>query len=541
MTETVKQPVSDMSRDITGLVQTIGQSLNMASLYGVDHKVTRASLESSYPALAHFLESHDHMDINVVDNSLLVNGMPAEAPLAATVASRLSSRNLLSFEINQGFTLDEYIAFFSLVLSPAAKALGPASAQLTPDRGFQHIQTRAVGYRRVVEGEQEPPSPATPQAEASPPPAAEPIPDLDNVMAFLKNDNAADTRRSGDDIRQLANDAEKLAELILRSVEVRAAAANITAGESLNDIVVGAIGKIVAELTTPGAVRTEKARKQTKRSLMLLEGAVLQKLQKLAGDKTGGTVSALIEEASESLDMETMTSKFLKSHRAAEESGDKLRRVISRASGNPVRLQELHDDLCKHGLTEAAWQELIISRDTPPSDESVPPHGMAQIKTLTALLAKLGEVIGNERVAPSTEPSPEIQSVIAETGRQLSSLAATTERKIENLRRTLHQQEGQPDAPVPQLSRKQLIEFLAEIGQELSQPLTVVATSIDMLRDQRQGLLTETQGELLALASDSSKRLSHLVGCLIKIAGTPQALQPDQTILSAIYNKPDAS
>lgn len=515
------------TRDATALVQAIGQSLNMATLYGMSHKVTRVSLEGSYPVLALFVDIYGHLDINVTEGSLLINGNPSEAPLAATLATKLTAHNLLSFEIAKGFTLDEYLALFNILLTSPALLGGTATSKLNEAGGFLHIQARSVEYRRIAEGE---------TIQDAPPVDSTRPPDLDNILAFLKDGRNADQHRSSNDIRQLAGDSEKLAELILRTVEIRSSAANISEGESLTDIVVGTIGKIVNELTTPDAVRTEKGRKQVKRSLMLLEKVVLQKLQQIAGRETSAAAEALLDEATESLDMENMASKFLKSKKAAEESGDKLRRLIAKTGDDPEQLDALHETLASRGLTEAGWQELMIGREFGKGQgDGTSTESLADIKALTMLLAKLGETIDQAHTAPAAE---ELRTLAAETHRQMESLAAKTEKRISSLRQMLsHEPLDASGKPTP-LSRRQLMEFFAEIGQELSQPLTVVSATIEMLRAQRAGILTETQAELLKMTADSTARLAHLVDCLIRIAGNPHSTHPDQAMLDVLYNRP---
>lgn len=520
------------TRDAIALVQAMGQSLNMATLYGMDHKVSRASLEGSYPAVALFVDIYGHLDINVTEGSLLINGTPNEAPLAGTLAAKFAKHDLLCFEIVKGLTLDEYLALFALLLAPPSKNGNTATSKLNEAGAFSHILARSVEYRRIAEGDD------TPAPEPSAPATPEP-PDLDNILAFLKDDQSANAQRSAEDIRELAGDAEKLAELIVRTIEVRASTVNLADGESLTDIVLGTIGKIVTELTTPSAIRTEKGRKQTKRSLMVLEKVVLQKLQQIAGDEASDAAEALLDEAAESLDMETMASKFLKNKKAADESAEKLQRLIARTDNDPEQLAALHETLISRGLPEEGWQELMISREVDKSRvDGGMASGLADVKTLTMLLAKLGETIDQSHEKPIADA---LHTLADETDRQMKKLVDKTERKISAIRQMLGQstegEKGKPDM----LSRKQLLEFLAEIGQELSQPLTVVATTIDMLRAQRAGILTEAQGELLSMTFDSTARLAYLVDCLIRIAGNPKTTHPDEAIRNVLYKSPSDS
>lgn len=526
----VNEPAGAAEHDRLVLIQAIGQSLNMGTLYGFDHKVTHASLEGSYTQLASFLETYGHLDINCDESGLLINGSPSAAPLAATVASRLTAHKLMSFEILKGFALREYQSLFSILLTPPAKLSGTALSRLSEREGFPHITAQAVEYRRVSGAEHG-------KAEPLPDPvqeeAAGPAPDLDNILAFLKNDVAANAGRSAEDIRQLAGDAEKLADLILRTVEVRAMASDVSAGESLNDLVIGTIGKVVKELTASSVVRSDKGRKQVKRSIMLLEKALLEKLQRIAGSEASEAAEALLDEAAEGVDMDAMASKFIKNRRAADECGDKLRKLITRVD-DPGHLSALHDTLVSQGLSEDGWQHLLVGREQSGQSE-VRGSGMDDIRTLTLLLAKLGETIDQGAVMTGPEP---VRKLLGAARRKLQASAEKAGDRIVALQQAL-QKTGDPTAQG--LTRRQLLELLAEIGQELSQPLTVVTTTIEMLKARRAGGLTDAQVELLAMAGDSSAHLAHLVDCLIRIAGHPESAHPDHAILEALYaDKPPA-
>jgi signal transduction histidine kinase len=530
----------DLARDIVELVQKIGQSMNMAVLYGVEHKVARASLEGSYPPLQRFLERHAQAHFSVEEGGLLVNGVPAaEAPLAATIASRLTGLNLLSFVLERGFSADEYARFFTLLMTPPAKLPpGQKAADLVQSAGFNHVQAKTFSYRRVAESEEGGAGGAPSPAPAGMPPAREgapagpPPPDLDNVMAFLKEDATANIERGSEDIRQLASDSEKLAELILRTVEIRSRAASLADGESVADLVVGCISQVVHQVTQDPSIRTQKGRKQVKKSLMLLEKALLQRLQELADDKAAQAAAALLEEAAEDLDLETLAGTYMKSRKAAEASSEKLRRMIERVGEDGEQVEELRGRLMEQGLTPSGWQELAFRRggggvEAAP-DGAGGGGGAEDLRMLTLLLARLDETI-----ATTGTLSAESKKLMDEAAERMRTGSGKAEHTLEALRQVLR--EGESGA---RLSRKALIAILAELGQELSQPLTVVAASVSMLLSQRAGPLAEAQGELLHMAQDSATRMGQLVDCLIRIAGMPAEMRPDRELLDTLYQAP---
>lgn len=528
-------PERNIEADVVDLVQLMGQSLNMALLYGLTHKVARSSLELSYTVTMKFMEFHGPLHINVTDGALLVNGAATtDAPLAGNFATRLTGLNLFSLSIEPSFPLEEYINLFAVLLTPPAK-LGPTpdGAALMQSMGMKSIQAKTFTYRRVDDAAPETPDQIPPPPDM--PSAAEKAAmDLDNIMAFLKEDGTADPSRYTKDIRQLAGDSEKLAELILRAIEIRASIAHLAEGESLTDLVVGCIHKVVDQIIKDPAIKTQKDRKHIKRSLLMLEKALLERLQKLAGDHAAKAAESLMDDITGDLDLEDLAGKYMKNKRAVDKVGLKLTRMIERASDDPAQLEELREHLVEEGLTPEGWQELTIRSKTrePEADMggSGGSEGINEIKVLTLLLARIGETINPP--AGTAEPSvPEVHALIMETESHLGTLTTLTEQKITKLKQNL-----EADDASALLSRKELMKMLAEIAQEISQPLTVVMGTIDMVRSLRTGPLTAIQGELLSMVSESSARMAHLVDCLVRLSGNPDTLHPDPDILESVYS-----
>ena len=521
-------PGPDLTREIADLVQRMGQTLNMCVLYGARHKVSRTSLENSFPVLRDFVARHEQTHFSVDEGKLLVNGVAApDTPLAANIASRLSGLSFMSFVIEPGFSVEEYEKLMEIMLTPfAGLAAGQSASDVVHSLGFKHVQAKTFAYRRVADDESEP-------AVAAP---SAPLPDLANVMAFLKEDPNADAERSSEDIRQLASDSEKLAELILRSVEIRATAANLAEGESLTDLVVGCVSKVISRMSDAPAARTVKGRKQARKSLMLLEKALLQRLQKLAGDQAAEAVEELVADTADSLDMETLAAKYARNRRATEESAGKLRRLIDQSGDDAGQMEELRGKLLEQGLTPEGWQELIINRPGPDGTESERTGGSTEdIRALSVLMARLEETVLRSQAAEIEKPSSELKELVAETNRHADRLARESERKIEALKRALR-----GDSKRPALTGKALLETIAEMAQELSQPLTTMTIAISMLENRAAGHLDDTSSTILRMAAEGSKRMAHLIDCLMRIAGAPSEMHPDRAVLDTLYNVPAA-
>lgn len=531
-------PARELERDATDLIQMMSQTLNTALLYGIAHKVARSSLETSHTVLSMFIEFHGPIHFSLTEGLLLINGAStAGSPLATSFTARLTGLNLFSFTVAPGFTLDEFIALYTLLLTPAGQLDTTRNAADRLDQlGLEHIEAKAFSYRRVADGDTPPGAPASTGTINPAPAASTPAgekPDLDNILAFLKDEHHADPERSAADIRHLAADTEKLAELILRSVEIRASMADLAEGESLTDLIVGCIQKAVHPILKDPATKTQKGRKQIKHSLLMLEKTLLDRLQKMAGDAAAQATGNMMEEIVEDLDLDALASKYMKDHRMAEKTRAKVTRLIERVADDPGQLGELKERLLDQGLTPAGWQQLSVKL-TPPPDPGVskgegpgPGGSTNEIRALTLLLARLGETIEQP---PAGAANTAVKNLVEETGRHLTALTAMTGKKIGTLETLLADSERGTI-----LNRRELMKILAEITQEIMQPLTIINGTTSMIRSLKTGPLTDTQGELLSVISESGDRLAVLTNHLMRIVGTPEARTPDHAILNTAY------
>lgn len=523
----------DPTQDGIDLVQMVGQSLNLALLYGPAHKVTQASFERSFPVLGLFMKRYGSLHIGVVEGELLINGASANgAPLAGNLVARLTSLNLLSLLIKPDLSLEEYRELLTLLITPPGKnAAGSSAADLVTAHGFEHIQAQNVAYRRVVEGDSAPAEPSSPPETPSSP--TEPPPDLDKVMAFLKAPPQTGTDHVREHLAHMASDAEQLADLILRTADIRQQSADTASGESMTDLLVGCINRITDTLLTSPGTKSQKGRKQVKRNLLLLEKTLVDRLRALSsGSVDADAVSAAIRETAEDLDMESLAAKYMKTRRSAEKSEEQLKRLLDRTQRDADQERELRDSLMAQGLSEEGWRELVVDRAAAPAGPSGQDTQLQDIKTLALLLTQLGDTLQQTQSQPSASADAKLLALVSETRQQVTSVTAGTEQKIATLRELAEApaEEGLADRALP-MRRKALLKTLAEIAQELSQPLTVISATLEMLRSQKTGPLTASQGELLSLAAESSTRLARLVSRLMCLAGAPATLKPDRGLI----------
>jgi hypothetical protein len=480
-------PDHTLDENVLDLLKVMGQSLNAALLYGLNHKVATASLDVSFMVATKFMEYHGPIDFSIENQVLLINGISTEGfPAAGNFITRLTGLQLLNFSFQPGFPPAEYRKFFDVLITPPSKLGDKNGATLIESLGFKHVQAKSFSYQRVS-GED----------TGSGPAAQPPGPDLAGIISFLSSCGISPATGVAGDIRQLASDPEKLADLILKTVETSPGVTLPENEETLVRLIADCIQKVADQLLADPALKTQKGRKQTKRSLLLLEKALAGRLETLAGESSAKALTARLTELAEELDLDALASQYMKGRRAAGKAGEKLGKLIERIHADPEQLAELQEHLIRDGLTPEGWQELT-----------------------------------NRPAGGDTTASPEIQNLIAETAKQLSLLSRLTGTRLSRLRDQL----GAEDSP-RQLSRREVLEILAELTQEISQPLTIVNATIELITSLRVGPLNDSQLELLGMVAESGDRMTQLVDSLMRIAGTPTTLNPDQAILQAAYTK----
>lgn len=85
------------------------------------------------------------------------------------------------------------------------------------------------------------------------------------------------------------------------------------------------------------------------------------------------------------------------------------------------------------------------------------------------------------------------------------------------------------------LTRRELLRRYAELNQEIVQPLTVSSGVIDLLHSGQAGVMSESQRELLKMASESMDRVNQLVTYLNRVSGLPESLTPDVGLIADTY------
>lgn len=520
----------------------IGRVITHENVYGGTHKLTQQAIQESYAGLSKLLDERKRIDLALVDGTFRVCGEQTEPAnrFVQTFVDRLATLEVTGFAFVQGMSEDEFIDLLEfLIYGPPADASGVAEAMAA--RGVTHIETERAVYQRVAEGQTVVDDAALKggdgaggagdegQAEDGPSPVA-----VEQIMAFLKGEDHTADGPVPEEFKDVANDAEKLANLIMEAALVRQKAAAIDGGESLADFVVGCLRRTYDGLKKSGAGKTQKGRNDVKKSLLLLEKDVLDRLHSLvdqADPEADAAIAAAIEEMQDDLEIDSLAAEYVKKRKALEKTERRVLRHMSHRDEARAPDGPLHERMQDAGLEAHGWRELVAKASDGGGEGDGPgssgaPHELA---ALTTLLTQL------EAMMSSQEPQREhrTKQLLAQAGEKVQSLGLRTQEKIRRLGEDMEvERQAEEFAGValkkPALSRAQRAELLAEICQELCQPASVINVSIEMLAYGLLGDLSEAQTETLERAADCGRRLMDLLDLLRDVVGVPRGLLPEK-------------
>jgi len=174
----------------------------------------------------------------------------------------------------------------------------------------------------------------------------------------------------------------------------------------------------------------------------------------------------------------------------------------------------------------------------------------ANVRTeLDALLSEVSLLVSSDDKGEATGESegvPQKQHVVDTLRSIRDTLRQSTESSKENIADLLDQPYERREAVAgikksgrtpykTQFSRKEFMARLAELTQELAQPLTVTNSVIELLRNGHAGSITEAQTNFLDLALESVDRVNQLIKYMHTLSGEPESYTPDAKIVGETY------
>lgn len=499
--------------------------------------------EAAYELLTRSFASTDEIAFNVLPGNLTINAnpLPRESQETVYLVEHLNALEIKRFSLAREITYDDFGKLMAIISRPYDQVQGEDGfAEAIRGEGIDHVRVRKVYYREVAEDQVVVDREATQEEEKGQGMAA--------VMAFLKGDLPAEERaRVIEAVRSPDTDSAELAAAIMAVAEPQAAAAGQSVDNELGDLVVDCVRRAFDALMKDPAAKTQKGKKTVSRRLVDLETALLDMLRKAEAAREDGaeeTISEAIRQMQEEVRIDAIAAEYLRKRSAAGKSEDRILRFVKSRGLDALRATDLPDRLKDGGLTSEDWVELLVRGGLlDPTGEA---SGAVTREQFEGLLAGLEKGIAEAGRTAADGDRESLTNVVREVDRTVNALVADTHQRIRDLANEVHEDEAaEPPAAKPaakpgtprktSMTRKRMLVILAELVQEMCQPLSVITCSLDMISTQTLGDVNDSQVDVLRLASDSAAKVKTLVNDLRKISGDPDSLTPDADIQASFY------
>ncbi len=270
----------------------------------------------------------------------------------------------------------------------------------------------------------------------------------------------------------------------------------------------------------------------------VVKGRIFDLDSELLGSDQPPLAEGLDAFASGGLDMAALaqTAGYVEQRKEIRKQHQTVVDTIRRYASDPARLEELRQQMLAYGLGEAEWTALLAESGVV---KGLDRQTDIELKTLLTSV----EELARQRDRDGFDPR-EMNHALKAIGREVDSLIQYTQGQTTTLAQRVDadrdkvaeiERQARERGVGLQLSREELLQNLAEINQELVQPLTTSSALLQMLTSGQMGGLSPVQRDLLETASEGMERLERLISYLQRISGFPVELSPDQGLLSEIY------
>jgi hypothetical protein len=522
------------------VIRALGAVLENRSLYGKTHKVTVQSLEQAFEQISQTLATEDALLMAISPDELLINHqlVNTNVPLMQHFLDRLRDHELSTLTLSKELTPDEFVALIDLIAEDPATlaAAGGASSKLQSDAIFTHVQSRKVSYVELTDEE------VVVKKEEIGDGGGRAARDT-AVMEYLgvfEEEPPKPSDALGADLRDILDHPGEFGEVIIQAVrtsmdmELPAETPVPSATTKLLiERIVQCLERAFGTLKEDRSAKTQKGKKALIKSL----NALGDELERVVRDAISPVeeedllpITNSIEDMTDELAIDALASEYLRKRKLIEDSEQRVLRYIARR-GDKIEDSDLRAKLLDGGLPQRNWETLMIAsgvRSIVSDGDSAVGAGLPGFKRLREMLGQLADCFRN--IDSDDEAArKELQNLIEQVEERLERLVASTRQRMEHLsgqvaREGEDKEDGDTETPRP--SRRQLLEMIAEIVQELCQPLSVVQCTIDVLMTEQIDTISDAQRNIVELAARSANRLYVLINELHDIVGAPSDLHP---------------
>ena len=378
-----------------------------------------------------------------------------------------------------------------------------------------------------------------------------------DVLSHLKADS--DDEQANEiieELQEMAGDARQLADMIIQAAEERHDDAEDQTKETLAGALAGCVRRTFDALMKDPSVRTQKGKKELQKKLKALEGELLGMMSQVGEgqrEDCAESVRETVDQLADEIQVDSLASEYMKRLRAIDKTEKRLMRYIKTKGADGIQGSELEMRLQEDGIDLSEWDTLLQRNGIGGGVLGPGPGGggygglgpgdggsSATMEHLSSLLGRMEKAVGELATSPDIVHEEALTGVLTEVNEEIGEMVDKSARRMqtiaEDVRADAEAVDAAEEAAVVsgeelRLPRKDLLAVLAEIVQELMQPLAVINCSTDMIMSQKLGELPETQASMLGLIGESTGRLETLIHGLQDIAGVPDTMSPDQGLI----------
>ena len=350
--EAVEPVNAPTPEEAEALVRSIGLVYTNATLYGLNHKVTKKSSEDSFVLLSKALETYSELNFNITDDVMMVNGTAVDSrnPVTDSFIRHLIQIEVPSFSIDRGLAADKFADVIELLNAKPdeLKQLG-GFASILVSANIEHVRAKKMVYKRIAEDD------VVLSKEKMAGIASVTGGDIDSVVAFLKSDGRETPPHAAANIKRVAADSGQLGKLIVDTAE--AAKKEEKAGQSekgLTDLVVNSLERVFSELSKDPSAKTQKGKKDLEKTLSMLEGAVCHRIAEISGEvkeSDNRAISQAVEGMVDELRIDALVGEYMKKREALGKNEERLLRFMKTKGLDRLSDSELEGRMLAGGLT----------------------------------------------------------------------------------------------------------------------------------------------------------------------------------------------
>ncbi len=489
----------------------MGRVLDAITLYGPKHPSVARLGGQAHALWERILAARGEVNLGIDEDNLTVDGVAvlSPSPFIRTLADRLRALDIGGFCMRKGMAAGEFADLVGIMARADRDRFRQGGGG-----ALQHVVAEKVLYRRVRDGEVVVGDEHLAEVAGASPDQ------LAAITAYLRGGGAGAAQEVGDALRTLLEDGSpRVAGMMLEGVRDAIQGSPDDTAQAAGQLV-EQVRRACESVRQTAAADTKKGRQQLRKAFLDIEGHLKAGVEEAGLAWEGGLgepVHEAVEEIAEELQIETLVADATRTRSTLGKHEKRLLRYINRNWDEEDGGEELRERLVGAGLPVTLWADLVARSGLSATGQ----EGLAG--RISESLQRLHELLGGGNV-----DEERVREVLEAVSHGMAQAVREAERVLNDLAEAVREDtdsaapgEGEEERPGPRQDMKWLWERLAELGQELLQPLTVINASVSMTLTGLTGDLTGDQRDLLGCADESGQKLKSLMDRFVAIVGYP--------------------